>query len=85
MASQIVFTKKFATHKKGDVEEYDGMLASHLVHKAKVAKYTNDQNKIFSEIKAQSELRVLAQKALRDKAAKSRKAKIAKAIKKPKK
>ena len=35
----IIFTKDFATKKKGDELTCDGMLASYLVRKAKVAKY----------------------------------------------
>ena len=36
---QVEFTKDFATKKKGDVDSYDGMLASQLVNVDKVAKY----------------------------------------------
>ena len=34
----IEFTKDFATKKKGDIWECDGMLASELINKHKVAK-----------------------------------------------
>lgn len=36
---EIEFTKDFATRKKGDTWKCDGLLASQLVHRDKVAKY----------------------------------------------
>lgn len=36
---EVEFTKDFATKKKGDKWRCDGLLASQLVHKDKVAKY----------------------------------------------
>mgnify|MGYP003650608301 CR=1 FL=1 len=36
---EVEFIKDFANKSKGDKESYDGMLASHLVNKDKVAKY----------------------------------------------
>jgi len=41
----IIFTKDFATKKKGDELTCDGMLASHLVRVAKVAKFKKDKKK----------------------------------------
>ena len=37
---QVEFTKEFATKKKGDIMECESQLASKLVKKRKVAKYT---------------------------------------------
>lgn len=35
---KVIFIKSFANKKKGDVGEYDGMLASNLIRVLKVAK-----------------------------------------------
>jgi hypothetical protein len=45
MKNLVEFTKDFATKKKGDKQEYNSMLASHLVHKDKVAKYVKKSTK----------------------------------------
>lgn len=81
----IEFTKDFATKKKGDGWECDGQLASQLVHKDKVAKYTEEQSKKFAAIKAKAEAQAKAQKAQRDKLDAAEKARIAKVIKANKK
>lgn len=36
---KVEFTKAYANKKKGDKAEYDGMIASSLVRKHKVAKF----------------------------------------------
>lgn len=43
---KIEFTKDFATKKKGDLWECDGMLASQLVRVDKVAKYVSEKEVI---------------------------------------
>jgi len=40
---KVQFIKDFATKKKGDVDQYDSMLAHSLVAK-KVAKYVKEEN-----------------------------------------
>jgi hypothetical protein len=40
---KVKFIKDFATRKKGDIVSFDGMLASSLVHKHKVAKYLKEK------------------------------------------
>jgi hypothetical protein len=42
---KVEFIKDFAAKKKGDVTEYDGQLASYLVHTEKVAKYYKEEPK----------------------------------------
>ena len=41
--TKIEFTKSYATKKKGDVIECDGMIASTLVRDKKVAKYFKEK------------------------------------------
>ena len=41
MKRLVEFTKDFANKKKGDKESYDSLMASHLVHSDKVAKYVS--------------------------------------------
>jgi hypothetical protein len=41
----VEFTKDFAGKKKGDKESYDGMLASVLIRKDKVAKIFKESKK----------------------------------------
>jgi len=43
MARKIVFTADFATKKKGDIMECDGLLASQLVNSDKVAEYYTEK------------------------------------------
>jgi hypothetical protein len=43
---EIEFTSDFATKKKGDKWECDSLLASHLVHVDKVAKYTKEVKEV---------------------------------------
>jgi hypothetical protein len=45
MKKLVEFTKDFANKKKGDKETYSSMVASHLVHKDKVAKYFKESKK----------------------------------------
>lgn len=40
---KVKFIKDYATRKKGDILSVDGMLASSLVRKHKVAKYLKDK------------------------------------------
>jgi Zn-finger protein len=42
---KVEFISDFATKKKGDVWECDSLLASHLVHTDKVAKYVDEEVK----------------------------------------
>lgn len=45
MKNLVEFTKDFATKKKGEKQLYNSLLASHLVHKDKVAKYFKESKK----------------------------------------
>jgi len=40
---KVEFTKTFATKKKGDTGEYDGLFASKLVRELKVAKFIKEK------------------------------------------
>lgn len=48
---EVEFTEDFATKKKGDKWLCDSLLASHLVHVDKVAKYTTE--KVKKEVKTE--------------------------------
>ena len=48
---KVVFTKPFGDKTKGEVGEYDGMLASHLVRVKKVAKYYKEKSTIIGKLK----------------------------------
>ncbi len=43
---EVEFTEDFATKKKGEKWECDSILASHLVHFDKVAKYTKEVKEV---------------------------------------
>jgi len=45
MKVKIEFTKDFATHKKGDTLEIDGMIASQLIRGDKVAKVYKEKTR----------------------------------------
>lgn len=46
---EVEFTEDFATKKKGDKWLCDSLLASHLVHVDKVAKYTTKVKEVKTE------------------------------------
>lgn len=46
---EVEFTEDFATKKKGDKWTCDSLLASHLVHVDKVAKYTTKVKEVKTE------------------------------------
>jgi len=78
MKSHVEFTKDYATKKKGDLASYDGTLASDLVHRQKVAIYTEDQVEILNKLKAKSDKQVKEQKTLADKIKKAEETRIKK-------
>ena len=45
MSRLVEFTKDFANKEKGQKESYDSLIASHLVHSDKVAKYVKESKK----------------------------------------
>lgn len=46
---KVVFTKPFGGRKKGEVDEYDGILANTLVNEKKVAKYYREKTVLGKE------------------------------------
>ncbi len=81
MGYLVEFTKDFATKKKGESAKYSAKLASHLVNKDKVAKYTNEQLDVFAAIKEKAVKQAKAQSERLAKIAKAKEARIAKIIK----
>lgn len=56
---EVEFIKDFAICKKGDKREYDGLITTHLVNVAKVAKYVDSTKKQIKVEKEEKQLDLL--------------------------